>query len=88
MGSRRAGCATVADRRETLHKGALYKTRPCFEFRDTGKCKLGDRCNYAHGDVELRPDRGAPPPPPPAPGPRGVPTVNSVACNDARIDGV
>lgn len=39
-------------------KGALYKTRPCFEFRDTGKCKLGDRCNYAHGDAELRPDRG------------------------------
>lgn len=51
----------LSDRKDTstVFKGALYKTRPCFEFRDNGSCKLGDRCSYAHGDHELRPDRGS-----------------------------
>jgi hypothetical protein len=48
----------TAERKDAIFKGALYKTRPCFEFRDTGSCKLGERCSYAHGDHELRPDRG------------------------------
>lgn len=48
----------AVERKDAIFKGALYKTRPCFEFRDTGSCKLGERCSYAHGDHELRPDRG------------------------------
>lgn len=39
-------------------KGLLYKTRPCYEFRDNGSCKLGSRCSYAHGDHELQPNKG------------------------------
>jgi len=33
----------------------LYKTVLCKQFMDTGECKFGERCHFAHGDVELRP---------------------------------
>ncbi|CAK0827754.1 unnamed protein product, partial [Prorocentrum cordatum] len=35
-------------------RNLYYKTRPCFAFNARGRCKLGDRCQYAHGDHELR----------------------------------
>lgn len=33
----------------------LYKTVLCRLYMDTGECKFGDRCHYAHGVHELRP---------------------------------
>jgi hypothetical protein len=31
-----------------------YKTQRCKYFDDTGNCKFGKNCSYAHGDAELR----------------------------------
>ncbi|KAI1697874.1 zinc finger c-x8-C-x5-C-x3-H type (and similar) domain-containing protein [Ditylenchus destructor] len=45
---------------KTMHKSAhwknpkLYKTTVCTHWRDTGKCKFGIKCWYAHGLEELR----------------------------------
>jgi hypothetical protein len=33
----------------------LYKTVMCRLFEDTGECKFGDKCHYAHGEAELKP---------------------------------
>ncbi|BDA44874.1 probable mRNA decay activator protein ZFP36L1 at N-terminal half [Coccomyxa sp. Obi] len=32
----------------------FYKTRMCHKWQE-GRCTFGDRCNYAHGEAELRP---------------------------------
>lgn len=34
---------------------ALYKTEICRTFEETGRCKYGDRCQFAHSQSELRP---------------------------------
>lgn len=34
---------------------ALYKTEICRTFEETGTCKYGDRCQFAHSQTELRP---------------------------------
>lgn len=31
-----------------------YKTQRCKYYDDTGNCKFGNNCTYAHGDPELR----------------------------------
>lgn len=31
-----------------------YKTQKCRHFENQGKCDLGDKCHFAHGDNELR----------------------------------
>jgi len=31
-----------------------FKTEPCRSFSETGRCRYGNRCQYAHGDFELR----------------------------------
>jgi hypothetical protein len=31
-----------------------YKTQKCKYFDDTGNCKFGKNCSYAHGEQELR----------------------------------
>jgi len=31
-----------------------YKTVPCKNFQTEGYCKYGDRCTFAHGEVDLR----------------------------------
>jgi hypothetical protein len=31
-----------------------YKTQRCKYFDDTGNCKFGKNCSYAHGEAELR----------------------------------
>uniref|UniRef100_A0A8R1DP51 C3H1-type domain-containing protein n=2 Tax=Caenorhabditis japonica TaxID=281687 RepID=A0A8R1DP51_CAEJA len=33
----------------------LYKTELCRSWMDHGRCNYGERCQYAHGDVEKRP---------------------------------
>lgn len=33
----------------------LYKTEPCRSFEETGSCRYGLKCQFAHGKVELRP---------------------------------
>merc|ERR1719359_2373486 len=36
----------------------IYKTQIC-NFFERGYCKKGDRCNHAHGNLDLRPPRKA-----------------------------
>ena len=31
-----------------------HKTQRCKYFDDTGNCKFGKNCSYAHGEAELR----------------------------------
>jgi butyrate response factor 1 len=31
-----------------------YKTELCRPFTETGKCKYGDKCQFSHGNNELR----------------------------------
>lgn len=31
-----------------------YKTQLCRHFENMGKCQVGDRCQFAHGQAELR----------------------------------
>ncbi|XP_058739721.1 zinc finger CCCH domain-containing protein 39-like [Vicia villosa] len=35
-------------------RGTCWKTRICPKWKDTRSCSLGDYCNYAHGDADLR----------------------------------
>lgn len=39
---------------QVLEKPERYKTVQCRNFTETGVCKFGDRCNYAHGSEEQR----------------------------------
>ncbi len=32
-----------------------YKTIPCRHYNSPGGCNLGDKCNFAHGNEDLRP---------------------------------
>ena len=41
---------TIPDQKKVL----LYKTELCRSFEETGKCKFGQRCLFAHGKLELR----------------------------------
>ena len=40
----------------THSQGCLtrYKTELCRPFTETGKCKYGDKCQFSHGNNELR----------------------------------
>jgi len=40
---------------EEISKQNLYKTELCRSFRDTGACRYGHKCQFAHGEHELRP---------------------------------
>jgi len=40
---------------EELSKQSLYKTELCRSFVDTGNCRYGAKCQFAHGEHELRP---------------------------------
>lgn len=33
----------------------LYKTEYCRSWRETGTCRYGNKCQFAHGEHELRP---------------------------------
>ena len=39
---------------------SYYKTRLCSSWQQHGECSFGNRCNFAHGSVELRPSAAAP----------------------------
>jgi len=47
--------------RESARKAAtrpvepFFKTRRCKNWDQNGSCPFGDRCNFAHGDADLRP---------------------------------
>jgi len=38
-----------------LTKQNLYKTETCQSWMETGTCRYGNKCQYAHGKAELRP---------------------------------
>jgi butyrate response factor 1 len=40
---------------QELSKQSLYKTELCRSFGDTGFCNYGQKCQFAHGEHELRP---------------------------------
>jgi hypothetical protein len=31
-----------------------YKTAKCRHYENSGHCVMGDKCNFAHGDAELK----------------------------------
>eukprot|EP00696_Hemimastix_kukwesjijk_P000064 gnl/Hemi2/10103_TR3500_c0_g1_i1.p2 gnl/Hemi2/10103_TR3500_c0_g1~~gnl/Hemi2/10103_TR3500_c0_g1_i1.p2 ORF type:complete len:139 (-),score=23.27 gnl/Hemi2/10103_TR3500_c0_g1_i1:186-602(-) len=33
----------------------LYKTEPCRSFEETGTCRYGSKCQFAHGCEDIRP---------------------------------
>jgi hypothetical protein len=39
----------------SIKRATLYKTELCRAFEETGKCKFGDECIFAHSEEELRP---------------------------------
>lgn len=39
---------------EELSRQNLYKTELCRSFADTGNCRYGHKCQFAHGEHELR----------------------------------
>jgi len=39
---------------EELSKQSLYKTELCRSFSETGVCRYGHKCQFAHGEHELR----------------------------------
>mmetsp|Transcript_18852 Transcript_18852/g.28082 ORF Transcript_18852/g.28082 Transcript_18852/m.28082 type:complete len:395 (+) Transcript_18852:202-1386(+) len=43
------------DIEEHLNTQDLYKTELCRSFQDTGNCRYGSKCQFAHGRDELRP---------------------------------
>ena len=48
------GSARRGESREAL-QGSKYKTELCNAWSETGTCRYGDRCQFAHGTAELRP---------------------------------
>merc|ERR1712173_322288 len=38
-----------------LAQQSLYKTELCRSFEETGSCRYGAKCQFAHGKAELRP---------------------------------
>ncbi|PRP81014.1 hypothetical protein PROFUN_11166 [Planoprotostelium fungivorum] len=40
---------------EELSRQNLYKTELCRSFQETGSCRYGHKCQFAHGAHELRP---------------------------------
>lgn len=40
---------------EELQPQSLYKTELCRSFEETGACRYGSKCQFAHGREELRP---------------------------------
>ncbi|MDP2439131.1 MAG: zinc finger CCCH domain-containing protein [archaeon] len=43
------------DIEQQLTKQCLYKSELCRSFEETGKCRYGSKCQFAHGRSELRP---------------------------------
>ena len=48
-----AAAAALQAARSSTNTGR-YKTELCRPFEETGHCKYGDKCQFAHGDGELR----------------------------------
>lgn len=45
-----------ADRNAFFHNQSKYKRELCNNYRESGWCRYGLNCNYAHGEEELRGD--------------------------------
>jgi hypothetical protein len=43
------------DIEDELNQQSLYKTELCRSWTETGKCRYGSKCQFAHGKEELRP---------------------------------
>lgn len=50
-------CCPGLDRERTHFekRARLYKTEICRAYEETGHCRYGDRCQFAHSTAELRP---------------------------------
>ncbi|TPX68020.1 hypothetical protein SpCBS45565_g03381 [Spizellomyces sp. 'palustris'] len=48
-----SGSPTKIDRE--LKKMSLYKTELCRSWEETGTCRYGNKCQFAHSETELRP---------------------------------
>jgi len=54
----RRRCTTTTDNNDsgaTTTTPDLYKTELCRSFEETGSCRYGIRCQFAHGKAELKP---------------------------------
>ena len=48
-------CSSPTQQRQGTLKPELYKTELCRKFQETGSCRYGAKCQFAHGEAELRP---------------------------------
>lgn len=48
------GQTTSGDQLGLAMKGDRYKTELCRTFSENGSCRYGDKCQFAHGEAELR----------------------------------
>ncbi|KAJ1731200.1 hypothetical protein LPJ61_002648 [Coemansia biformis] len=65
----------------------LYKTRLCQRFSEQGECPYGDRCQFAHGDNELRTTPESPRSPRDAQlSPRTLPSLGTGAATRAGVE--
>jgi hypothetical protein len=45
----------ISDIEDELNHQSLYKTELCHSWTETGQCRYGSKCQFAHGKEELRP---------------------------------
>lgn len=49
-----AAVAAAAAAQQQAQAGSRYKTELCRPFEESGRCKYGEKCQFAHGHHELR----------------------------------
>ena len=53
-GRMRERALSDSDRNQRNQNSSRYKTELCRPFEESGSCKYGDKCQFAHGEHELR----------------------------------
>ena len=47
--------SSASDANDPAHNPSLYKTELCRSFAESGYCRYGLKCRFAHGEADLRP---------------------------------
>jgi hypothetical protein len=83
-----APCGERQKRHDPVIKDPMrYKTVPCKNWKENGKCPYGPRCQFAHGTHELRVRAAVPASEAPAPPQPMQPTPSPQPVCDAKTEG-